>query len=266
VTVARIFGSLFDAMQSRSGSQNATARLSSRDVATEDAPEGGGLEGFETPEAQAINKARLDHLDSLGLPLDGRTVLDVGSGPGHLAQYFVARGCDVLSTDAREENVRRLQELYPGHQADTIDVERDSLDALGRFDVVFCYGLLYHLESPVLALRKLASVCDDLLLVETMVCDSPLPVLRLEDEYLSLNQALRGIAHRPSPAWVAMVLDRIGMHNVYLAAEPPAHPDYRFDRLHGLETARDGHLLRAVFVASWNALDNDRLVPLVAPE
>jgi SAM-dependent methyltransferase len=237
--------------------------IASRNVAAEERPTGGGLEGFETPEAHAINKARLEHLDSLALPLDRKTVLDVGAGPGHLAQYFVRRGCTVLSTDARAENVEQCRSLYPGHDARVLDVERDDIAALGRFDVVFCYGLLYHLEDPLLVLRKLVDVCDQLLLLETMVCDSDAPVLRLEDEYLSLNQALRGLAHRPSPAWIATTLDRIGMHHVYLTSGPPAHPDYRFEWRNSLETARDGHLLRGVFVASRGPLENDRLLPLV---
>jgi SAM-dependent methyltransferase len=237
--------------------------VAARYVENEPPPAGGGLEGFETPEAHRINRARLEHLASLGLPLERRSVLDVGSGPGHLAQFFVERGCRVLSTDSRTENVERLRELYPAHEAEKLDVEYDPIEPLGNFDVIFCYGLLYHLENPALALRKLTGACDELLLLETMVCDSPLPILRLEDEYLSLNQAMRGIAHRPSPAWVAMVFDRIGMHNVYLAAEPPAHPDYQFDWKDDLATERDGHLLRAIFVASRAPVDNDRLVPLV---
>ncbi|HEY3541223.1 MAG TPA: class I SAM-dependent methyltransferase [Gaiellaceae bacterium] len=238
--------------------------ISTRDVAAEPRPDDGGLEGFETPDAHAINRARLEHLDSLGLDLAGRSVLDVGAGPAHLAQYFVGRGCRIVSTDARPENVEQAKRLYPGHDARVLDVERDDVAAFGRFDIVFCYGLLYHLEDPLLVLRKLVDVCDDLFLLETMVCDSALPILRLEDEYLSLNQALRGIAHRPSPAWVAMAFDRIGVHNVYTARTPPQHPDYDVDWRNNLDTARDGHLLRAIFVASRTPLTNDRLVPLVA--
>jgi SAM-dependent methyltransferase len=237
--------------------------LAARYVENEQPPEGGGLEGFETPEAHQINGARLAHLASLDLAVEGKSVLDVGSGPGHLAQFFAARGCHVLSTDARAENVERLRELYPTHKAQQLDVEHDPIEPLGTFDLIFCYGLLYHLENPALALRKLAGVCNELVLLETMICDSRLAILRLEDEYLSLNQAMRGIAHRPSPAWIAMVFDRIGMHHVYLAAEPPEHPDYQFDWKDDLATERDGHLLRAVFVASRTPLDNNRLVPLV---
>jgi 2-polyprenyl-3-methyl-5-hydroxy-6-metoxy-1,4-benzoquinol methylase len=233
-----------------------------RDVAVERKPVDGGEETFETPEAHAINRARLEHLASLELPLAGRRVLDVGAGVGHLAQFFVERGCDVLAVEARAQNVEVMRRLYPTLRSALTDVEQD-LTPLGRFDVVFCYGLLYHLENPIRALRNLASVCDDLLLIETMVCDSSVPVLRLEDEYLSDNQALGGIAHRPSPSYLATALDRLGVHYVYTAVEPPAHQDYRFEWKDNLETERDGQLLRGIFVGARHPIDSAHLVPLV---
>jgi SAM-dependent methyltransferase len=237
--------------------------IASRDIEREERPAGGGVEGFDTDDATAINRARLEHLASLELRLEGRRVLDVGSGPAHLAQFFVERGCSVVSTDARQENIDRMRELYPRHEGHVADVEETDFSQFGRFDVVFCYGLLYHLENPLRALRNVAAVCDDLLLLETMICDSSAPVLRLEDEYLSANQALRGLAHRPSPSWVGTALNRIGFRHVTIAREPPDHQDYRFEWRNDAATARDGHLLRAIFVASRQPLANERLVPIV---
>ncbi len=237
--------------------------IATRDVEREQRPEGGGTEGFDTDDAKRINAARLDNLGSLGLSIDGLSVLDVGAGPGHLAQFFVKRGCRVVSTDARPENIERMREIYPGHTGHVADVETDDLTQFGQFDVVFCYGLLYHLENPIAALRNMANACTDWLLIETMVCDSTAPVLRLEDEYLSANQALRGLAHRPSPTWVATALDRIGFRHVYLPQTPPEHPDYRFEWHDNLETARDGHLLRSIFVAGREPVEGHGLTPLV---
>lgn len=239
--------------------------IKTRHIADERIPDGGGVEGFETDAAHAINAARLGHLESLELPLSGRRVLDVGGGVGHLAQFFVERGCDVVSTDGRPENVARMHELYPTLEGHVLDVEVDDLDSLGRFDVVFGYGLLYHLENPLLALRKLTGICDSLLLIETVICDSPLPVLRLDDETLSLNQALRGLAHRPSPTYVAMALDRMGIHHVYAPVERPNHPDYQVEPRGDLAFKRDDHLLRAIFVGAREPLENDRLEPLTQP-
>ena len=234
-----------------------------RDVEAEAVPAGGGTEDFDTEAAREINRARLAHLGSLGLPLAGRSVLEVGAGVGHLSQFFLDQGCRLVSTEARRENVDRLQRLHPEREAHCADVEED-LSGFGAFDVVFCYGLLYHLENPVRALRNMAAVCSDLLLIETVISDSTAPVLQLADESLAFTQALRGIAHRPSPRYLALVLDRIGFHHAYEAADPPDYPDYVFEHRDDMSFARDGHLLREIFVAARRRLDNPRLLPLIA--
>ncbi len=233
-----------------------------RNVAAESIPAGGGTECFDTAAAEAINRARLDHLAGLALPIERKRVLEVGAGVGRLTGFFLDRGCEVVATEARPDNVAELARHRPSVTTRLADVE-ESLAECGRFDVVFCYGLLYHLENPIRALRNMAAVCDDLLLVESVVCDSQAPVLRLEDETLSVNQALAGVAHRPSPSYVALAANRVGFEHVYIATDPPEHPDFRFEWRNNLDTARDGALLRAVFVASRRPLNTSGLTPLL---
>jgi SAM-dependent methyltransferase len=233
-----------------------------REIAAEPRPDGGGVESFDTDAALELNAARLAHLASLDLAIDGRAVLEVGAGVGRLTDFFLNRGCSIVVTEARAENVDALRRRLPTVDARVADVEED-LQHLGRFDVVFCYGVLYHLESPLRALRNMAAVCDDLLLIETMVCDARAPLLRIDDETKSANQALRGLAHRPSPAYLAMVLNRVGFDYVY-AADPPDHPDYRFSWLDNLDISRNGALLRGVFVASRSPLERRGLDALLS--
>jgi SAM-dependent methyltransferase len=220
-----------------------------REFSAEPRPEGGGSESFDTDAALELNEARLTHLASLELPIDGRRVLEVGAGVGRLTSFFIDRDCSVVATEARSENVAELRRRLPTVEVSEADVE-DSLQHLGSFEIVFCYGVLYHLESPLRALRNIAAVCTDLLLIETMVCDARVPVLRLEDETKTVNQALRGLAHRPSPSYLALALNRVGFDHVYTATDPPDHPDYRFTWVDNMDTARDGALLRGVFIAS----------------
>ena len=236
-----------------------------RRFAEEPIPEGGDVACFDTRAAEELNAARLDHLASLGLSLAGRTVLEVGAGVGQLTGFFTSRGCRVLATEARRDNLEELRRRRPELATAEADVE-ESLEPLGRFDVVFCYGLLYHLENPLRALRNMAAVCDDLLLIETIVCDAPVPILRLDDETKAVNQAMRGVAHRPSPSYMALALNRVGFDDVYAAAEPPAHPEYRFERNGDLGFTRMGRPLRGVFAASRTPLDSPRLTPLLTGE
>jgi SAM-dependent methyltransferase len=237
--------------------------VSHRDVAAEPAPQGAGVECFDTPAALALNRARMAHLESIGLALHGKRVLDVGCGVGHLAQSFLRWGCEVVCVDGREENIASLRSRYPGLEAHVADVQTDPLTRYGRFDVVFCYGLLYHLANPLAGLRNIVSACSDLLLLETLVCDCARPALCLVDEPKTYNQALDFLACRPSPGYVVMALNRLGIPHVYAPSEPPDHPDFQFDWKDDLDYARDGHPIRCVFVGSRRELFRPGLPDLV---
>lgn len=229
---------------------------------------GGSVEVFDTPEAHAINDARLEHLNSLSLDLKRKSVLDVGCGIGHLSNFFVKQGCRVVCVDGRWENIARLRSLYPGLEARVMNVEVDSLGELGDFDVVFCYGLLYHLENPIAALRNMANCCKEFLLLETMVTDDSQPVMQLVDEASETNnQAMSGFGCRPTPAFVAMALSRIGFPFVYVSDERPNFPDFQFEWKNDAQWFREGHPLRCIFVASRSRLENPRLLALLeAPQ
>ena len=218
---------------------------------------------FDVQEAKAFNQARLDHLDTMGLSLSGKRVLDVGCGVGHLARFFLDRECEVVCVDAREENVAAAKELHPGLEAHALDVQAESLSSYGTFDIVLCYGLLYHLENPIGALRNIASVCTETLLLSTQVCDHHLPVMRIEDESSARNQAIQGIGHRPSPSYVVLALNRVGFDHIYAPKQLPDHEDYRFEWKSDLGWRRRGRNLRCIFIASREALQNPQLVELL---
>ena len=56
-----------------------------------------------------------------------------------------------------------------GSGVEDVELELDDIspDAVGRFDVVLFLGVLYHLKHPWVALERVASVCDGLLILET---------------------------------------------------------------------------------------------------
>jgi hypothetical protein len=77
--------------------------IARRRIAAELRPEGAGVESFDTEAALEFNEARLGHLASLDLRLDGRTVLEVGAGVRRLTGFYIDRGCSVVLTEARSE-------------------------------------------------------------------------------------------------------------------------------------------------------------------
>jgi hypothetical protein len=69
------------------------------------------------------------------------------------------------------------------------------------------------------------------LLLETLVCDALLPVMRLEEEWPALNPALRGIDHPPSVAYLALVLNRVGFEHVHAPLASPRFDDFDWQPL-----------------------------------
>lgn len=110
---------------------------------------GPGLANFFSPYYREHNQARLEHLASLGLPLVNRRVLELGSGPGDHTGFYIERQCAMVAVDARQECLDVLRQRYP--EVTTVQCDLNSpekLLGLGSFDVVHCYGILYHLERP----------------------------------------------------------------------------------------------------------------------
>jgi tRNA (mo5U34)-methyltransferase len=122
--------------------------------------------------------------------LSGKRVLDVGACDGYWT--FEALKCNASQVVAIDDFSDQLGTLKDGDRRAwaTFDFCRDALgyDAvrcqrtemsvydvsearLGRFDVVFFFGTLYHLRHPLLALDRLASVADELLCIETAILD-----------------------------------------------------------------------------------------------
>jgi 2-polyprenyl-3-methyl-5-hydroxy-6-metoxy-1,4-benzoquinol methylase len=220
---------------------------------------GPGLAHFHSLHYRDHNRARLDHLESLGLPLANGRVLELGSGPGDHTGFYVERGCAVVSADARQECLDVLAERFPGVRTVQCDLnEPDHLLDFGTFDVVHCFGILYHLEKPEPLLRYMGEVCTGIAIVETCVSAARTSAVEPADEVREdYTQSVTGVACRPTRQWVFETLGRY-FPFVYHTKTQPAHAEFPTD-WNDLSGAPP--LIRSVFVASKRPLELPTLSP-----
>lgn len=211
-------------------------------------------EVFLYPGAVAINQARQEHLASLDLDINNHSVLEVGAGIGLHTQFFLDRGCDVLITDGAAANVEEIHRRLPGRRAQVLDVElAQDLRHLGHFDIVYCYGLLYHVGDPRAVLHRLSQVADRIFL--ELICNrDTAESLVLTKDPTSLNQSTTGGACRPSREWILARLREFWGHG-YITATQPDNPEFPEDW--SLPTTGN---TRAVFVGSRREISNPQLL------
>ena len=103
---------------------------------------------FLHPHYLRHNTRRLEHLASLRIPVAGMTVLEVGAGIGDYSHYYMDRNCQMTITEVKPINLHILKDRYPNHDVRQLNMEQPVPISNSAFDVVHCYGLLYHLSDP----------------------------------------------------------------------------------------------------------------------
>src|SRR5262249_18313373 len=151
------------------------------------------------------------------------------------------RGCHVHATDARPLHVTLMQQRFATHPRATaaiLDLDPPPIEKPATFDVVMCYGLLYHLSDPAAALTYFADACEDLLLVETICGQGDEHAVNPWTENAALaGSAFSGFGCRPSRAWVMAQL-RARFPFVYAPTTQPNHYEYPIDWTRGSGFAR----------------------------
>lgn len=157
--------------------------------------------GIVTPGAAPLCAAKY----AIPEDMTGKRVLDIGAWDGYWTWEAFKRGADEVVaiddfSDTAGLGTRRgwesfdlcrealgfttpLGGRYDGWKNDAGQIVTrqemslyDVREAMfGRFDVVFFFGTIYHLKHPLLALEKIAAVCDGDLYLESAICDDYSP-------------------------------------------------------------------------------------------
>jgi SAM-dependent methyltransferase len=120
-------------------------------------------------------------VDLLGGTLRGKRVLDLGCNAGYWSLCAILDGCEyVLGIDGRPMHIEQANLVFEvkGVDPQRYDFRCANLfdvmdDAPGRFDIVLCLGLLYHVSKPMSLLEWIAGLNTDLLVIDTMLSSLP---------------------------------------------------------------------------------------------
>ncbi len=133
-----------------------------------------------------VTPGQQDHsgmIDCLGMPSDltGKTVLDIGCSDGLWSFEAESRGSKrVLAVDNcsaifyyNQQGFRTAHALRRSRvEFLKADLFEFTPEQHGRFDLVLCLGVLYHVRHPLLALERLAQLCNEQLILETAIVPS----------------------------------------------------------------------------------------------
>ena len=156
-----------------------------------------------------------------------RNALDAGCGVGFFAQTLTELGLETRGFDGRFENVIEARKRFPKIAFERGDIESAEIAALGTFDLVLCFGLLYHLESPMRAIRHLCALTGKGLLIESMCVPGDDTRMLLREEPSQSDQSLTDMAFYPSELCLVKMLYRAGFAHVYRVPRLPEHDDFR---------------------------------------
>lgn len=187
--------------------------------------------------------------------LDLSRAVDTGCGVGFFSQTLAECGLNVCGFDGRGENVTEARSRFPHIPFEQADIEGKAILELGQFDLVLCFGLLYHLENPLLAVRHLRGLTGKCLLLESMCLPEEKTAMLLREEPNQEDQSLSDVAWYPSEGTLVKMLYRGGFGSVYRVIPLPDHEDFR-------ETT-DHARRRTVLLASTEPIDvaGFRLIP-----
>lgn len=147
----------------------------------------GNEEGLAGRSQYFLNLIRKSILNNYSIEeIKNFSILDIGCNDGWvLHQLSDLPFAKMVGIEPREKNIKKGQTVRDILKLDnTVDYRVGDIESLGGelFDIVICAGVLYHVESIPLALRKVRESCKRMLFVESRCISSDYITQELKDE------------------------------------------------------------------------------------
>ena len=165
--------------------------------------------------------------------LKGKRVLDIGCNAGFWSLQAIEAGCDyILGVDGRQMHVDQANLVFEtkGIDADRYDFVLGDIFEYdfaqhGEFDIVFYFGLMYHINKPVVLMEKIAAVNSDVVVIDTDLSTLKGPFLEIHHEPLDdpRNAVFNTMVLWPTKQAVAAIARQSGYEVMMLE---PKFTDY----------------------------------------
>jgi len=137
-------------------------------------------------------------------------------------------------------------------------MENPYLEPDELFDIVYCYGLLYHINKHLEAIEFMSQHTKNLLLLETCVSFGDEEAINFVTEDANYpSQSTSGYGCRPTRSWIYSQLKQ-QFEFVYMPITQPNHEQFPLDWQ--LENSHQARFARAVFIASRYKIENTLLI------
>lgn len=152
----------------------------------------------------SFDNVRFTNFDKLNIDINKKTVLELGSGIGNHTSFLYNKAPKkIITIEGRPENIEFIKEKFKNSTNIVpiqFDLEGDitQIDELkDGVDIIYNYGLLYHLKNPLDFIDKLNGIKHGKMILETCIELHGNENLINEDKE-SFSQSLSGSGSRPN--------------------------------------------------------------------
>jgi ubiquinone/menaquinone biosynthesis C-methylase UbiE len=143
----------------------------------------------------------IDHIErlvSVVAPRPEARVLEIATGPGHVAMAFAKVTREVIGVDLTEAPLKIAERMRAERGLNNVSFRQADVEARlpfsdNEFDVVVCRFAVHHFENPALVIAEMARVCriDGTVAIEDLI-SSEHPA---RAEYYNRFEQLRDTSH-----------------------------------------------------------------------
>lgn len=143
--------------------------------------------------ARALDRA----LESSGVSVKDKGALDIGCGSGFFIDYYLKAGArSVTGIDITDISVEALRKRYPAAAFMKVDIGSSVSPALGQFDIISAFDVLYHIVDDGAFANAIANIAG---------CAAPGATIFITDAVCAAGRPAEHVRYRSAEEYRAQL-------------------------------------------------------------